>query len=130
MAEAARILAVSPSTVWRWIQSEKLPAYRMGERTIRIRQDDLEAMMRPARGRFSDAERAVSAALIPHLPPQQLAQRRAAVTQLLANRQHRSIAPLTTAELVQRARKEGQRTNAERRRAGGGRIRRRKVDAD
>ncbi|MBI3973520.1 MAG: helix-turn-helix domain-containing protein [Chloroflexi bacterium] len=48
VAEAARLLQVSPSTIWRWIQADKLPAYRVGEKTIRVRKADLDAIIRPA----------------------------------------------------------------------------------
>ncbi len=50
VSEAARLLAVSRTTVWRWIEEGKLPAYRMGGRTIRIRKRDLWKMAQPARG--------------------------------------------------------------------------------
>jgi len=45
--EAARLLAVSRSTVWRWIQSGRLAAQRLGPKTIRIKRRDLEVMARP-----------------------------------------------------------------------------------
>ena len=32
VAEAAAELDVSPSTVWRWITAQQLPAYRVGDR--------------------------------------------------------------------------------------------------
>jgi excisionase family DNA binding protein len=48
--EAARLLRVSIPTVWRWIDSGHLPAYRVGGRSIRIRTADLASMVRPARG--------------------------------------------------------------------------------
>jgi excisionase family DNA binding protein len=47
--EAATILGVSPSTVWRWIASGDLPAYRIGPRFVRVRRSELSAMIRPAR---------------------------------------------------------------------------------
>ncbi len=47
VAEAARVLQVSHSTVWRWIEARKLPAYRVGHRAIRIRRRDLEEVIRP-----------------------------------------------------------------------------------
>ena len=49
VAEAARLLRVSIPTVWRWIDSGHLPAYRVGGRSIRIRTADLASMVRPAR---------------------------------------------------------------------------------
>ncbi len=49
--EAARILEVSPATIWRWIDAEKLPAYRVGPRGIRIKKRDLETVVRPARSK-------------------------------------------------------------------------------
>ncbi len=42
VAEAARLLRVSPPTIWRWIESGSLPALRVGKRAIRIRRKDLE----------------------------------------------------------------------------------------
>ena len=45
--EAARLLRVSPSTVWRWIEAGRLPAYRVGVKAIRIKKIDLEAVLIP-----------------------------------------------------------------------------------
>jgi excisionase family DNA binding protein len=49
VAEAAALLKVSRSTVWRWIEAGRLPARRLGKRTIRIREEDLESLERPAK---------------------------------------------------------------------------------
>jgi excisionase family DNA binding protein len=48
-AEAARELDVSVSTIWRWIESSKLRAYRVGARSIRIPKGTLAEVVRPAR---------------------------------------------------------------------------------
>ncbi len=41
VAQAARLLGVSPSTIWRWIDAARLPAYRVGPKNIRIKKEDL-----------------------------------------------------------------------------------------
>lgn len=51
VAEAARQLKVSVSTIWRWINAGSLTAYRVGPRRIRIRREDLAALIKPARAR-------------------------------------------------------------------------------
>ena len=48
VAEAARVLDVSRTTIWRWIAEGRLRAYRAGVRTIRIKREDLRALMQPA----------------------------------------------------------------------------------
>lgn len=47
--EAARLLQVSQSTLWRWIDAGKLSAYRVGPRRIIIRKQDLEAVVQPVK---------------------------------------------------------------------------------
>ena len=47
VSEAARVLAVSRTTVWRWIGQGKLVAYRIGGRAIRIRPEDLRGAVQP-----------------------------------------------------------------------------------
>lgn len=44
--EAAEQLDVSVPTVWRWVKSGKLPALRIGGRTIRIRRSEVDAITR------------------------------------------------------------------------------------
>lgn len=46
--EAARLLAVSPKTIRKWIRQGKLKESRAG-RLLRIRERDLEAFLDPAR---------------------------------------------------------------------------------
>ena len=50
VAQAAQLLKVSQSTLWRWIDQGRLPAYRFGQRRVLIRQDDLRRLITPARG--------------------------------------------------------------------------------
>jgi excisionase family DNA binding protein len=97
VSQAAKVLDVSPSTIWRWIKAAKLPAYRVGARKIRIKKADLPTIISPARTK--EVSR-------PQQPPtaEELASRQSLVTQILANREQRSIAPLTTADLVREAR--------------------------
>ena len=45
VSEAARVLGVSRITVSRWIRSGRLPAARLGHRTVRIRHEDLEQLL-------------------------------------------------------------------------------------
>src|SRR3954468_5764628 len=49
IAQAAKLLGVSPSTVWRWIEADRLPAYRVGPKNIRIKKADLEQAVQPTR---------------------------------------------------------------------------------
>jgi excisionase family DNA binding protein len=104
VSEAARFLHVSPSTVWRWIAAEKLPAYRVGVRTVRIKKEDLERIMAPVRGKEVHVERAKVLGEPPSAA--ELARRQKVVAQILANREKRSIAPLTSADLIHQVREE------------------------
>src|SRR5512138_1321356 len=49
--EAAALLMVSPSTIWRWIGAGALPAYRFGRRRVRVKRIDLNRMIEPAHTR-------------------------------------------------------------------------------
>lgn len=46
LEEAADCMSVSVKTIRRWIAAGTLPAYRCGQRAIRIRLEDLEAAPR------------------------------------------------------------------------------------
>lgn len=47
VAEAAAILGVSASTIWRWVDARQLPAFRLGPKAIRIKKADLARALRP-----------------------------------------------------------------------------------
>lgn len=105
VAQAARALGVSPSTVWRWIDADKLPAYRVGPRAIRIRESDLQAAIRPAR-RGKRQLAAMPRLVVPPPSPGELARRQSLIAAILHERTARRIAPLTSADLVRQAREE------------------------
>jgi len=44
---AADMLAVHPRTIRRYISSGDLPAYRLGARQIRVKHDDVTALLAP-----------------------------------------------------------------------------------
>src|SRR2546423_679831 len=48
VAEAARLLRVTPHTIYRWISAGRLPAVRYSTRTIRIRPSELGLTSPPA----------------------------------------------------------------------------------
>ena len=45
--DAAKILRVSPVTVWRLVKSGRLPAVRVGKKAVRIRKPDLALVVGP-----------------------------------------------------------------------------------
>ncbi|MGH2560500.1 MAG: helix-turn-helix domain-containing protein [Thermomicrobiales bacterium] len=49
IAETAALLKVDRSTVRRWIDQGTLPAYRVGQRAVRVRRDDVTKVITPAR---------------------------------------------------------------------------------
>lgn len=104
--EAAGMLDVNPSTIWRWIQAEKLTAYRIGTRTIRLKKADLDAMMRPAQPAVQKIPPTPSSR--PRPTQEELDRRQALVFQILERRGQRVIAPRSSADLVRTAREQHQ----------------------
>jgi excisionase family DNA binding protein len=47
VVEAATLLKVSQSTIWRWIGEGELPAYRLGQRRVWLRKSDLARLISP-----------------------------------------------------------------------------------
>jgi excisionase family DNA binding protein len=107
VAEAARVLAVSPVTIWRWIKANRLRAYRIGPRNIRIKKEDLDQMVQPAWA-GQDLEVCTTAERVPLIlePPseEELARRRELYERIMARRKELVITPLTAADLVHKAR--------------------------
>ena len=106
VADAARELHVSPSTVWRWIDAGKLRAYRAGEHTIRIKREDLERVLRPVRPTQVSSTESTMRPRRTATPPEQLERRKQLVARILKLREQANIAPLTAAELVRQVRDE------------------------
>lgn len=106
VAEAARRLRLSPSTVWRWIDSGKLTAYRIGPKAIRIKTTDLAAMIQPTHTTRKAGQAAVDTFPSPSL--REIARRKALVAETLALREQLPIAPLTAADLIRNVREDEQ----------------------
>jgi excisionase family DNA binding protein len=64
VAEVARYLRVSETTVWRWCTSGKLPAFRIG-RSWRVRRDDLGLMIDGVWPQQKPGEELVSVGALP-----------------------------------------------------------------
>ncbi len=103
--EAAAVLNVSAPTVWRWVTAGKLPAYRVGQRSIRIRQCDAEALRIGTPSTQSASEPLPVLEPPAPLTPEERTKLQALVEQILEHGNRINIAPLTTADLVRRARR-------------------------
>src|SRR5438270_13437491 len=66
VSQAAARLGVSRVTIWRWIRAGDLPVRRLGHRTVRIRSQDLDAILAAPAARPADiATAADSPELVP-----------------------------------------------------------------
>jgi excisionase family DNA binding protein len=57
--EAAQLLRVSESTVWRWISDGTIRSHRVGKKRVYLKRSELERVVSPAprRGGLSDTDR-------------------------------------------------------------------------
>lgn len=107
VADAARVLGVSSSSIWRWIESGRLPAARVGPKSIRISREALQAVVTPARAPWEEVHTTSEEPIRSQAPsPEEVARRQAVVKQILTKRDQRVIAPLTSADLVHRVRRQ------------------------
>jgi len=106
VAEAARMLRVSRTTVWRWIEAGKLPASRVGEKSIRIRQADLEKLVAPARETQREGGSALERIRFEKPSQAEITRRKAIGAKMVALRERLNIAPLKSSDVVRMAREE------------------------
>ena len=59
VSEVAALLGVSRVSVWRWISAGRLPAARVGHRTVRIRREHVDQLLRGQAGTGARAARPV-----------------------------------------------------------------------
>ena len=52
--EAARLVRVSESTVWRWINEGVVPSHRVGRKRVYLKRAELTPLLRPARTKGGD----------------------------------------------------------------------------
>ncbi len=102
--QVASMLKVSPSTIWRWVESGKLPAFRVGEKIIRIKVEDLEKVISPARKSQKEEN------IMSKPSKQEITRRKALVKKILANRERMVITPLTTTDLIHQVREQESRS--------------------
>lgn len=106
VAEVAELLDVSHSTVWRWIRAGKLPAFRVGSRNLRIRSRDLEATDALQHERPRQNLSIEEARHLARTQPsdQEITRRKKLFEEIMRTRANRSIAPMTSDELVRASR--------------------------
>lgn len=107
VAEVAEMLNVSKSTVRRWIRAGKLPAHHVGSRSLRIRRNELQTLqeaesLEAGWKRLSPNQR--RALLFRPLSNEELQARKELFEEVMVSRKGRSIAPLTSDELVRLSR--------------------------
>src|SRR4051794_7285923 len=61
VAEAASFLGVNRVTIWRWVKAGRLPIWKLGHRTARVKREDLERLLverKQGRGAVASAQAA------------------------------------------------------------------------
>lgn len=107
VAEAAAALDVHQSTVWRWIDAKRLPAYTVGARKIRIKRADLALVVTPrSADAIGGAGNSPTDDLLRPATAEELARRKSAVAALIELRPRMRIAPRTSDDLLREARAE------------------------
>ena len=90
VVEAAALLKVHTSTIRRWIAQGDLPAYRVGQRRVALKRDDLSKLISEARPRADDGSAAANLrSMLPPITPERRRQGRQAVEQ--ARKRHAEI---------------------------------------
>ncbi|MCL4545760.1 MAG: helix-turn-helix domain-containing protein [Chloroflexi bacterium] len=86
--EAARLLKVSTSTIWRWINRGELPAYRAGQRRIVLKATEIQHILTAGRQRHGEGGSTMPEPVIPLSPltPTDVARLQAAMAQAQAIR--------------------------------------------
>lgn len=69
--QAAEMLQMSTSTIWRWINQGDLPSYRVGQRRVRVRRGDVERMIRPRNNEARSASENPEAVMPPPMTEEQ-----------------------------------------------------------
>ena len=89
VAEAAAQLRVNQSTIRRWIANGSLPAYRVGQRRVALKESDVAAMIAPLQGMREVPLRTTPDGR-PYLPPLTREERRQGLAALEAAKQARA----------------------------------------
>jgi len=104
--ETAAMLKVNPMTIRRYILSGRLAAVRVG-RQLRVEKAAAEALATPVKPQGDSPPKGGYAFHSPNIA--EIRRRRALFETILASREQRRIAPLTSADLVHLAREQEER---------------------
>ena len=112
--EAAVAVGVSLSTIRHWIDEKKLPVYGDDPRSIRIKRDDLAAVVTTSP--FARTDTSPAKEIQPDYrvewTPELRTQQHELIARILADQKGWSTAPLTTADLIRQVRREREERHA------------------